>query len=78
MKKEILRSIFIRNICCDASAGFIQNYINTRNPALQASKRARLVAMYLYIAVAVRPSSYEHRVTPEVAVSFLPEVIAQI
>ena len=36
---------------------------------------ARLVAMY--IAVAIRPSSYVHRVTSEVAVSFLPEVVAQ-
>ena len=55
---------------------FIENYIVTRNPASRASKRARLVAMY--IAVAIRPSSYVHRVTSEVAVSFLPEVIAQI
>jgi hypothetical protein len=31
-----------------------------------------------YIALAIRPSSYVHRVTSEVAVSFLPEVVAQI
>ena len=31
-----------------------------------------------YIAVAIRPNSYVHRVTSEVAVSFLPEVVAQI
>ena len=30
--------------------------LHTRNPASRASKRARLVAMY--IAVAIRPSSY--------------------
>ena len=48
---------------------------NTRNPASRASQRARLVAMY--IAVAIRLSSYVHRVTSE-AVSFLPEVVAQI
>ena len=40
----------------------------TRNPASRASQRARLVAMY--IAVAIRPSSYVHKVTSEVAVSF--------
>ena len=49
---------------------------NTRNPASRASKRARVVAMD--IAVAIRPSSYVHRVTSEVAVSFYPEVVAQI
>ena len=49
---------------------------HTRNPASRASKRARLVAMY--IAVAIRPSSYVLRVTSEVDVSFLPEVVAQI
>ena len=48
----------------------------TRNPASRASMPASLVAMY--IAVAIRPSSYVHRVTSEVAVSFLPEVVAQI
>ena len=47
----------------------------TKNPASRASQRARLVAMY--IAVAIRLSSYVHRVTSE-AVSFLPEVVAQI
>ena len=51
------------------------NIVDTRNPASRASKRARLVAMY--IAVAIRLSSYVHRVTSE-AVSFLPEVIDQI
>ena len=50
-------------------------YKFTRNPALRASQRARLVA--IYIAVAIRLSSYVHRVTSE-AVSFLPEVVAQI
>ena len=54
----------------------IPEYYVTRNPASRASKRAHLVAMYL--AVAIRPSSYVHRVTSEVAVSFLPEVVAQI
>ena len=49
--------------------------LNTRNPASRASQRACLVAMY--IAVAIRLSSYVHRVTSE-AVSFLPEVVAQI
>ena len=48
----------------------------TRNPASRASKHARLVAMYT--AVAIKPSCYVHRVTSEVAVSFLPEVVAQI
>ena len=57
-------------------AAVIFAFYNARNPASQASKRVRLVAMY--IAVAIRPSSYVHRVTSEVAVSFLPEVIAQI
>ena len=52
------------------------SYIPTRNSVSRASKRARLVAMY--IAVAIKPSSYVHRVTFEVAVSFLPEVVAQI
>ena len=31
-----------------------------------------------FIAVAIRPSSDVNRVTSEVAVSFLPEVVAQI
>ena len=48
---------------------------NTRNPASRASQQAHLVAMY--IAVAIRLSSYVHRVTSE-AVSFLPEVLAKI
>ena len=56
--------------------GKLLDLFNTRNPALRASKRVRLVAMY--IAVAIKPSSYVHRVTSEVAVSFLPEVVAQI
>ena len=43
---------------------------------MRASERARLVAMY--IAVAIKPSCYVHRVTSEVAVFFLPEVVAQI
>ena len=43
--------------------------LNTRNPSSRASKRARLVAMYIAVAI---------RVTSEVAVSFLPEVVAQI
>ena len=47
---------------------FVCVYNTTRNPASRASKRARLVAMY--IAVAIRP-----RV---LLVSFLPEVVAQI
>ena len=55
--------------------GLLKIY-GTRNPALRASKRGRLVAMY--IAVPIRPSSYVHRVISEVAVSFLPEVVAQI
>ena len=40
----------------------------TRNPASRATKRA----------LGRMPSSYVHRVTSEVAVSFLPEVVAQI
>ena len=66
---SILKYLFT----CDIS---IKIYRFTRNPASRASKRPRLVAMY--IAVAIRPSSYVHRVTSEVAVSFLPEVVAQI
>ena len=41
-----------------------EQYMYTRNPASQASMRAH--------------SSYVHRVTSEVAVAFLPEVVAQI
>ena len=48
----------------------MQNYKKTRNPASRASKRERLVAMYIEVVVC--------RVTSEVAVSFLPEVVAQI
>ena len=43
----------------------------TRNPALRASKHARLVAMNIAVTM------YIHRVTSE-AVSFLPEVVDQI
>ena len=47
-------------------------YIITRNPASRASKPARLVAMYIAVA------KYVNRVTSEVAVSLLPEVVTQI
>ena len=70
-----------KNYICNDNYNYIKgftSYINIyiyRNPASRASQRARLVAMY--IAVAIRLSSYVHRVTSE-AVSFLPEVVAQI
>ena len=41
------------------SALTVFRFRNTRNPTSRASKRARLVAMY--IAVAIKPSSYVHR-----------------
>ena len=73
--------IFNSNICLDIKMNMPKKHaymcqiLKTRNPALRASQRARLVAMYM--AVAIRLSSYVHRVTLE-AVSFLPEVVAQI
>ena len=51
--------------------------INTRNPASRASKRACLVAMYIEVVLSL-VAKYVDRVTSEVAVSFLPEVVAQI
>ena len=69
--------VFAHPIYCENKVLVNPIYISiTRNPASRASNRVRLVAMY--IAVAIRISSYVHRVTSEVAVSFLPEVIAQI
>ena len=50
----------------------------TRNPALRASKRVCLVAMYIAVAIISLVAKYVDRVTSEVAVSFLPEVVAQI
>ena len=50
---------------------------NTRNPASRASKHACLVAMYIAVVLSL-VAKYVDRVTSEVAVSFLPEVVAQI
>ena len=64
------------------SIDFINKFVlltfSTRNSASRASKVLRGMFDTAYIVVAIRPSSYVHRVTSEVAVSFLPEVVAQI
>ena len=77
--KQVVKHALMILLALHLIIGHLGNLIlilHTRNPASRASKHARLVAMY--IAVAIRLSGYVHRVTSEVAVSFLPEVIAQI
>ena len=59
-----------KGVAVDHGHTLYNTILGTRNPASRASERVRLVA--------IRPSSYVHRMTLEVAVSFLPEVIAQI
>ena len=68
LKFEIFGSLLLSCLCCTS--------IYLLGIPLCGLLSARLVAMY--IAVAIRPSSYVHRLTLEVALSFLPEVVAQI
>ena len=63
-----------------ASSKFVLSvlkFLTTRNPASRGFKCALLVAMYIAVVLSL-VAKYVDRVTSEVAVSFLPEVVAQI